>query len=373
MSRRRQSRALENTQAVEESEQWAEVATSRVPADWRTEWAPITLDVVHRVWSKQGAKIYFQPRDRWLRDDLRGWLTIEAARIATTFQPSETHEAPERQWGAYLWKTLNGRAIYHFGNVVGARGTPTGQAARDAHIRGIDSTDRLDAWEAETGFHTERYALHSQDLFTRDPEIVYIAMENLEAHIREVENWKAVTDSNGGAYRVRSTECEMTGCHNVPVNNVQRLCQRHYYQERTLWKVPSEVACNIPDCDRPRTAVGLCNTHQASFYKGRLAPDLLQYVVKPQPKEPQVCSVEGCHKVLGSHDAWGMCGLHGQRKRKADSVGATEEQADEYILTGDNSVLPRRACSLEGCEAPVRGRGLCLAHWRAELRAERGQ
>lgn len=319
MSRRHSRSTLETLQdldaQVHEEQWWEDIPEPRtVPDDWQQAWAATTLNVCDRVWSKQGAKLYFGPKNTWLRDDLHSWLFVKAQELANNFTPDAHHPTPERQWGAYLWTALNEVARWHFQQTMGGGQGPSTRAAVEAHNRGgVRSLDHLEEMHHETGYVVPMYALHSDDTSTLDPALIVIHAEDLahdiaraEAHLR--------TQEQSGVYTTRTEICLITGCDKVTKGRTG-LCQKHYDHERNLWATPGTDPCPIPGCDRPVKRVGICDPHATKYYDNRLPEEYLQYVKRPGPKAPPPpCSEPGCEKQVHSR---GLCSTHYQIQRRA--------------------------------------------------------
>lgn len=332
MSRRRASRAIEEAQAIEESLPPGWDSIDVVPASWRDEWAETTARVIRIVWSKQGSRLYATHRDALLREDLQSWLATKAVEISLRYFPDPVPDA-ESRWAGYLHQALTGEAIHHFGDVVGRSERSKGRAAIEAHQRGIGSLEKLAEMEAESGYVAARHPLAAEDLLTRNPEVVHIALDDLEA--RTINVSKVLMSET---HRARGTWCIEAGCPRLA--EIQGRCKAHYQRDRELWaEEDGRPACAIPDCDRPAVARGLCHTHHRHLLRGVLPEELHQHV---QPLRSEVnahgCTHEGCEKPAKNR---GLCATHWRATRPP--------------------------CSVPDCGKPTEARGLCQAHY-ARLR-----
>ena len=275
MSRRRSRTSIEVLQEIDH-EQWElarlwEATTPTVPEDWQEEWAETTMDVVRRVWRKQGSRLYFGPRYAALREDLQDWLMVTAQEIANGFDPTShfAHD-PEQMWGGYLWKALDARAHWHFQTQV------ANKEAAEALLKST-SLDVLNEYEAEHGTRTQRHALHGEDLFSRDPAVVYAHIEHLKEEIERADAYLLAQASQEG-YTTATQTCEECS---RPAHT-RGLCQAHYKLWRDRWGASEGLACNVPDCPNGREGRGLCAKHLRRFQRGKNIEDLLPYVEEPR-------------------------------------------------------------------------------------------
>lgn len=326
MSRRYAIGAVRNirtVKAIEESQRWEDVPETRHEplVDWQEAWAETTINVVERVWSTTGARMYFAQRDKLLREDLRDWLVVQAQLVANAYTPNWDAQDPMRYWAAHLRKTLLGQARWHFEEVLGGADSVAGKAAREAHARGVVSTDYLDEQEKETGSRVKRHVLHSDDFLAKDPAVVVLWFDSLPAMLREIDALRA---SRPGGYQTTSEGCIEAGC-NAPAMSTGR-CTKHEREYRRAWgREDGRPACAIPGCELVAERRSLCVTHAAHLQKGTLPVEFIQYVTPGRIKNTECtvcgapvydrgkcrahlfppCSVEGCSEE-GSF-AGGLC------------------------------------------------------------------
>lgn len=286
-------------------------------ADWQDAWSDITLTVVWSVWRNQGARIYAVHRDKPLKDDLQSWLVVKAQEAATRFIPDPSHPAPDRQWGAYLSRTLNAQARHHFEDVVGVW-----KGAREAWNAGIVSTDHLDELEAETGRTIGRHALHGRPFGVEDPAQVLIRIEELTRQANEL-----AAAGQDGTYTTVSETCLVNLCQNPA--KVRGLCDTHWRKERDLTG-NLERPCNVPDCRGTHKGRGLCSAHHQAWRAGTLPAELHQYVEaegrKPGPKAKYLtCTEDQCDK---KPKARGLCAMHYSRWQRASKKHETAPPSD---------------------------------------------
>lgn len=304
MSRRRSRTSLEvlieaDHAQWEANQYWGTLPHPEpIPEDWMAAWAETTLDVVQRVWASQSRRLYSIHRDAMLRDDLHSWLLVEAQEAGRLYTPNPLAQDPEYYYGAWLWRTLNERARWHFQKAVGKH-----EEAVEAHRRGVGSIEGL--IEAYGGdFFAPRHALHAQSMEYRDPAIVIIAIEDIERRVAEVEHFEAHPPTTG-AWESVTPVCQVLGC-DKPRHGRFTMCKSHYDQDRWLWRKESAETCSIPECDRPLMSMGLCGAHKRKYYSGTLEPEYHQYVVQPV-KEEKTCIVEDCDTPAKSR---GLCAAH---------------------------------------------------------------
>lgn len=304
MSRRRSRTPLDilveaDWQQAQAEQYWDTIPEPEVIPDWQEVWAPTLLDVVERVWRRQSSRMYYLHRDALLKDDLHSWLVTHAWEVTRAYTPNWYAQDPEQYFGAWLWKTLNEQAKWHFQKAVGQA-----EEAVAAHQRGIGSIEGL--IETHGGdFFAPRHALHARPLEYRDPATVVTAIEDIERRVAEVEHLGPLTPRPEG----RTTEtpvCEVMGCHS-PTHGGTRLCRKHYDADRWLWNQPKEE-CGIPDCHDPLAAIGLCNKHKTAWYDNRLREEYHQYVIRKEDRPPKPpCLVPDCEVISMAR---GLCSRH---------------------------------------------------------------
>lgn len=303
---------------------------------WQAAWADVTLGVANNVWRKEGAKLYATHRDPFLREDLQDWLLVEAVQAGADFKPDAWHPQPHLQYAAFLYGCLRKKARWHFAEVIGPNHTPRGREARDAYGRGVDSTERLDDMESETGGAVQRYAIYGNPFEAADPVQVLIQMEDLAQQIEDLER-----DDPPGGYVSRSDVCLMNLCTSPAAG--RGLCHTHYNQERRHsldrgdWEPQAPRAgCEVEDCEAEHYSRGRCRPHYREL-RAAEAPE---------------CTVEDCDSPQATK---GLCTSHYaiQRRRGPDApLGRVN-----HSRTGP--------CKIPDCDAPITAKGLCGPHYRA--------
>lgn len=338
VSRRHTSRAVETVHAIEESETWDTPDTS---LDWVTEWAPTMVRIIEKVWKRTGARLYATHLNYALRDDLRSWLDVEAVTLAATYSPVWDDPDPEDRFAGWLYGALTEHARFHFSEVVGKSWTEKGRDAVAAFNKGLGSTEVLADLERE-GVYVARYPLAAEDLFNRDPAVVYQRVEDLE---HEADVAQRHRDIHGG-YSTETSECMEPGCTARAI--VRGRCNAHYRKYRERWGAEDgDPVCAVPGCGNVHQARGLCGFHYGKYRRGTLPADLQQYV---QPlladTKPTQCIEDGC--TAEPYQA-GRCRSH--------------YDAHHATLRGP--------CTVEGCSRGVYLRGLCSPHYAQEGRRRR--
>lgn len=121
----------------------------------------------------------------------------------------------------------------------------------------------------------------------------------------------------------------------------------------------ANATCSIDGCDRQHMAKGLCGTHYMRLRRTGGTAD-------PKPstgRDRGACAVEGCD---GTDYRRGWCHKHYERvKRYGDPLTLRRQRNDD----------PPETCTVPGCGAPYRAKGMCKVHylqaWHAEHREER--
>jgi hypothetical protein len=97
-----------------------------------------------------------------------------------------------------------------------------------------------------------------------------------------------------------------------------------------------------------------------------ISNDAAQYSVDGQ-SSVVLCAAPGCERPARAR---GLCSAHYQRVRY-------QEKKLNMVSSGAMSVQdarlrnPPRTCSIDGCDRPVKARGLCSAHYQRKLYRER--
>lgn len=187
--------------------------------------------------------------------------------------------------------------------------------------------------------------------------------------------------------------CSVDGCEREAEK--RGWCSRHYQRWRNhgdplgggpiLGPRNAGRPCTVDDCDRPAAKRGWCDLHYRRWLKNG---DPL--IVLKVSRVDAPCSIEGCGR---EHYGLGLCQLHYQRERQrsgarcsvpgcgqgAHALGLCNKHFLRARKHGDPLVIgragpkprvgPKPACTMEGCDKPAAGRGLCKAHWAAWSRA----
>lgn len=104
----------------------------------------------------------------------------------------------------------------------------------------------------------------------------------------------------------------------------------------------SSRICSIPGCGKPYHSRGWCKAHYARWKNHGSPTGKAPSWARPTTE----CVVNGCI-TLASREAGGRRGMCGHHYRE------WKESRD----------LPRRQCSINGCDEPARTRGWCIAHY----------
>jgi len=136
----------------------------------------------------------------------------------------------------------------------------------------------------------------------------------------------------------------------------------------------ADRGCSVPGCAGRHHARGFCAAHvgrdQRLFKRsgGRQA-------LRPDGTTMDVCTVAGCHREVQAKE---LCAAHLQRLYRTGDLRADDPVRPLAPQDGT------RRCTVEGCDEPIvperagrrwrnRGaRGMCLRHYRAWLRREKG-
>lgn len=348
------------------------------PENWFDLWAEDTLEIVEKVWRREGLRLYFRPGEEWLKDDLHSWLIEYTLQVRddARFDPSPD---PRDQWRGILYARLKTAARWHFTRVMGGQGLGSSDEMWNV-VHSSTSIDYLTQREADTGIPAEsgmRYLWPTLD--GGDPARVVELIETLEGMLSSDEPAPAVDDGicseptctlpthglglcqrhyethreHWGREDGSSQLCAVKGC---PAFAVSRgMCRPHYRRVRYI-EVRDGIAaperelatgegtiCRAADCARPVKAKGLCSNHHQQWRTGGRVPLRDGEVLVRDDLPP--CSIDGCESAATSK---GWCTAHYRRYRKyGDPMGEP----------------PSRACSSEGCERRYWGRGVCRWHW----------
>ncbi len=331
---------------------------------WPSAWAEHTLAVAETVWRNVGARLYAAHRDKELRDDLRDWLLVTAVESAAAYTPDPWHPAPERKYGAWLYKRLKEHARYHFAAVVGHDSNgPKSGASAEGYRRTGPSIEAQAEHVAAGGAAFTHHALWTRPIEQGDPASVIIRLEELNEHADDAE--RHGTGVRFFSTAPASTTCLMNLC-DRPVMG-RGLCQKHYAFERNRavergdWQpYQAPEGCEVDGCDEPHSARGRCARHYRD--------------ARP------TCPVEGCQK---KQERMGLCAHHYEQQHAprctvegCQTIARVEGMCHRHHA--DPSLPPRATprggvpapipCEIPGCDTPHYAKGLCNKHYKAERR-----
>lgn len=104
----------------------------------------------------------------------------------------------------------------------------------------------------------------------------------------------------------------------------------------------TERLCSIPDCGKPYHSRGWCKAHYARWRNHGSPTGKAPSWARPTTE----CVVSGCARLASRESGGrrGMCERHYREWKEARG-------------------LPRRQCSINGCDEPALTRGWCIAHY----------
>lgn len=275
---------------------WWPLPGSALDAIWSRE----TLAVVSRVWRSEGLSLYWAQGTEALRDDLQGWLLLEAMEFRQAYRPDAVEQRGDDDelatWCRVLYRVLAQRARWHFTRVTRVGLSP--EEARQVAY----STDSIDRPVSGSGHGGQPEALGEalggtlRGLWPRrvaegDPADLIVLAEEMSEKVAALE------DVDGGGVQGRRGLSYSEA--------LERLDD--------LAPNPGAGQCSVWGCWRPArkgrtTAGGLCQVHYAQ--------DLAE--------RAEGCEIEGCGRPV---IARGLCTKDWQRMRKAERAVVAEAEA----------------------------------------------
>lgn len=113
---------------------------------------------------------------------------------------------------------------------------------------------------------------------------------------------------------------------------------------------PKSTTCSVDECRSARYCRGLCVMHYQRV-RAHGSPGVAARIKQPAKRE---CTIDGCDnrgKIIR-----GLCQLHYLRLYNTGSVGPAGKVRGAH---GEYTI-----CSITDCDKPVKGQGLCPAHYR---------
>lgn len=362
--------------------------------NWQRDWAHITLDVILKVSSKQGLRLYGS--DTAPREDLQSYLTLEAQKIANRYQPNWEVPTPCGYWAAYLHKALTDTARYHWDVWIGVSSTNPAQyeAAKQAN-QGWARIEHILNKDDQV-IQVEQRMTPVGGTRILSPEDHYIRIETLRERINDVDH-----ETIPNILLCIENNCTRTR------SGLKPRCSYHHKIYRSLWEEGER--CKQPHCPDRAVGRGYCITHYGSFvsrekragtweptspvqmsctidgctnaHKGRgycqkhLAQQRAQGAVELPPRANEPCAIKDCD---ATPVAKGFCQRHYQQMRKAinppcveqdcDSPQVTKKLCSKHYRQAREALRP--PCTIEGCDTPSLAKGLCNKHY---LRKKKGQ
>lgn len=141
-------------------------------------------------------------------------------------------------------------------------------------------------------------------------------------------------------------------------------------------KAKTTRTCSVDDCDRTRTAQGMCDAHYRRWRTTGTPHKTCRSCGKEMPgkmgcggfycsEECKTCKIEGCSKPVATQ---GVCGMHDQRARATGTpfrkcLTCGSELPEEFGQRRYCGPGCRPRCKAEGCDEPYRSNdGYCARH-----------